>query len=79
MKKPKFEIGQIVGFKGRGLGFARVTSITPQRGVSPVGKYLYHTILLDGLTIIACSEDHLEKLSPEDEDLVRTLDSVGNI
>lgn len=79
MKKPEFEIGQIVGFKGKGLGFAKVTSIAPQRGVSPGEKYLYHTILMDGLTIIACSEDHLEKLSPEDEKLIRALDSVGNL
>ncbi len=75
MKPPEFKVGDIVTFKGRGLGLGRIDSITPQRE----GKPLYHILLLTGDTLILTSEEYIEKVEGEDGDLINALDSVGHI
>ena len=77
MKKPEFKIGEIVGFKGRGFGFGRIESITPQRGKS--GEYIYHVILIGDNVMVGTGGEHLMKPSPEDSDLLEALDSIGNL
>jgi hypothetical protein len=75
MKKVKFKIGDIVGFKGRGLGFGRVVSINLRDKQEP----LYHIELLTGDTLVASHGECIEKLSPEDLELVQSLHSIGNL
>lgn len=75
MKKAKFKPGDIVGFKGRGLGFGKIVSINLRAKQAP----LYHVELLSGDTLIATHEGHIEKLSPEDLELVESLHSIGNL
>ena len=77
MKKSEFKIGEIVGFKGRGFGFGRIESIHPPRGRS--GEYIYHVILLNDNVMVGTGGEHLEKPSPEDSDLIKALDSIGNL
>jgi len=66
-------IGDTVRFKGSGLGLGKVVSITPQRKGNP----LYHIETLDGKSLVMADFEFLEKLNPEDSDLVNTLNSVG--
>ena len=75
MKSPVFKVGDIVTFKGRGLGLGRIDSITPQRK----GKPLYHILLLTGNMLVLTSEEYIEKVEGEDGDLINALDSVGHI
>jgi hypothetical protein len=77
MKKPEFKIGEIVGFKGKGFGFGRVQSITPQRGKS--GEYIYHVVLLNEEVLVGSGGEHLERPSSEDSELIESLDSIGNL
>ena len=74
--KKRIEVGDIVTFKGKGFGLGKVTSITPQRTGT---KDICHVELLGEDIIIATSPDHIEKLSSEDDSLVRALDSIGNL
>jgi len=74
--KIRIEIGDLVTFKGKGFGLGKVTSITPQRKGT---KDLYHVELLGEDILIATNSDHIEKISPEDDSLVRALDSIGNL
>ena len=78
MKKAKFKLGDIVGFKGRGLGLGKITTITLQKRRNSISYLVYHVTLLNKDFLIACFEEHIEKLSPEDEDLINALDSIGN-
>jgi len=75
MKKLEFKIGDLVGFKGRGLGFGRVVSINLRDKQEP----LYHIELLAGDTLVASHGECIEKLSPEDLELVQSLHSIGNL
>ena len=75
MKKVKFKIGDIVGFKGRGFGFGMIVSINLRNKQEP----LYHIELLAGDTLIASHGECIEKLSPEDLELVQSLHSIGNL
>ena len=75
MKKVKFKIGDIVGFKGRGFGFGMIVSISLRNKQEP----LYHVKLLAGDMLIASHGECIEKLSPEDLELVQSLHSVGNL
>ena len=72
--KKRIEIGDIVTFKGKGLGLGKVTSITPQRKGT---KDIYHVELLEKDILVATNSDYIEKLSPEDDSLVKSLDSLG--
>jgi len=75
MKKVKFKIGDIVGFKGRGFGFGMIVSMDLRDKNEP----LYHIELLEGDTLIASHGECIEKLSPEDLELVQSLHSIGNL
>jgi hypothetical protein len=75
MKRAQFKIGDIVGFKGRGLGFGRVVSINLRDKQEP----LYHIELLAGDMLVASHGECIEKLSPEDLELVQSLHSIGNL
>ena len=77
MKKPEFKIGDLVRFKGKGFGFGRVNSITPQRGSKDL--YIYHVLLLTEDMLVGVSGEYIEKIEGEDEDLINALDSVGHI
>ena len=77
MKKPEFKIGDLVGFKGRGLGFGRISSITPQRGSKD--PYIYHVILLKGDMLVGTSGEHIEKIEGEEGEIINALDSIGNL
>jgi len=74
--KKRIEVGDIVTFKGKGLGLGKVTSITPQRKGT---KDIYHVELLGKDILVATNSDYIEKLSSEDDSLVRALDSIGNL
>ena len=74
--KKRIEVGDIVTFKGKGFGLGKVTSIQPQRKGT---KDIYHVELLGKDILIATSPDHIEKLSSEDDSLVRALDSIGKL
>jgi hypothetical protein len=76
MKKPEFKIGDLVGFKGKGLGFGRISSITPQRGSD---SYIYHVLILNKDMLVGTSGEHIEKLNTEDTALINSLDSIGNL
>ena len=78
MKKPEFKIGDLVRFKGKGFGFGRINSITPQRG-SKGEFFVYHILLLTEDMLIGTSGEHIEKIEGEDGDLINALDSVGHI
>ena len=75
MKKAQFKIGDIVGFKGRGFGFGMIVSIILRNYHEP----LYHIELLAGVMLIATHGECIEKLSPEDLELVQSLHSIGNL
>ena len=75
MKPTEFKVGDIVTFKGRGLGLGRIDSTVPQRK----GKPLYHILLLSGNMLVLTSEEYIEKVEGEDEDLINALDSVGHM
>jgi hypothetical protein len=75
MKRLQFKIGDIVGFKGRGFGFGRIVSINLRDKSEP----LYHIELLEGDMLIASHGECIEKLSPEDLELVQSLHSIGNL
>jgi hypothetical protein len=75
MKRVQFKIGDLVGFKGRGLGFGRVVSINLRDKQEP----LYHIELLAGDTLVASHGECIEKLAPEDLELVQSLHSIGNL
>lgn len=77
MKKPEFKIGDLVGFKGKGLGLGRINSITPQRGSKDL--YIYHVLLLTKDILVGTSGEHIEKIEGEEGDLINALDSVGHI
>ena len=75
MKKVQFKIGDIVGFKGRGFGFGMIVSIDLRDKQEP----LYKIELLEGDMLIASYGECIEKLSPEDLELVQSLHSIGNL
>ncbi len=75
MKKVKFKIGDIVGFKGRGFGFGMIVSISLRDKNEPI----YHIELLEGDMLIASHGECIEKLAPEDLELVESLHSIGNL
>jgi hypothetical protein len=75
MKKVKFKIGDIVGFKGRGFGFGMIVSINLRDKNEPI----YQIELLEGDMLIASHGECIEKLSPEDLELVQSLHSIGNL
>lgn len=75
MKKVKFKIGDIVGFKGRGFGFGMIVSISLRDKNEPI----YKIELLEGDMLIASHGECIEKLSPEDLELVESLHSIGNL
>ena len=75
MKKVKFKIGDIVGFKGRGFGFGMIVSISLRDKNEPI----YKIELLEGDMFIASHGECIEKLSPEDLELVQSLHSIGNL
>ena len=75
MKKVKFKIGDIVGLKGTGFGFGMIVSINQRAKQEP----LYHIELLAGDMLIASHGECIEKLSPEDLELVQSLHSIGNL
>jgi hypothetical protein len=78
MKKPEFNIGDLVTFKHGKFGFGRIDSVSEKRG-SP-NEYFYHVLLLSHPTLIGAFADHLEKIEDkEDKDLINALDSVGHI
>ena len=77
MKKPEFKIGDLVRFKGKGFGFGRVNSITPQRGSKDL--YIYHVLLLTEDMLVGVSGKYIEKIEGKDGDLINALDSVGHI
>ena len=78
MGKPEFKPGDLVRFKGRGLGPGKITTITLQKRKNSISYLIYHVTLLKKDLLIACFEEQIEKLSPEDEDLINALDSIGN-
>jgi hypothetical protein len=75
MKKEQFKIGDIVGFKGRGFGFGMIVSISLRDKNEPI----YKIELLEGDMLIASHGECIEKLSPEDLELVESLHSIGNL
>lgn len=75
MKKAKFKLGDIVGFKGRGFGFGEIISISLRNKQEP----LYHVKLLSGDMLVATHGECIEQLSPEDLELVQSLHSIGNL
>jgi len=75
MKKVNFKIGDIVGFKGRGFGFGMIVSISLRDKNEPI----YKIELLEGDMLIASHGECIEKLSPEDLELVQSLHSIGNL
>lgn len=75
MKRVKFKIGDIVGFKGRGFGFGMIVSISLRDKNEP----LYHIELLEGDMLIASHGECIEKLAPKDLELVQSLHSIGNL
>ena len=85
MENQDLKIGDIVRFKGRGVGMGKIITITSQkkRDSSTYPEYknysIYHVTLLNKDTLVACYEEHIEKLPPEDDSLVRALDSIGNL
>ena len=72
--KKRIEVGDIVTFKGKGLGLGKVTSITPQRKGT---KDIYHVEILGKDILVATNSDYIEKLSSEDIALFKSLDSLG--
>jgi len=76
MKKPEFKIGDLVGFKGKGLGLGRISSITPQRGSK---DSVYHVTLLKGDMLVGTSGEHIEKIEGEEGKIINALDSIGNL
>jgi hypothetical protein len=75
MKKEQFKIGDIVGFKGRGFGFGMIVSISLRDKNEPI----YKIELIVGDMLIASHGECIEKLSPEDLELVQSLHSIGNL
>ena len=75
MKKVKFKIGDIVGFKGRGFGFGMIVSISLRDKNEPI----YKIELLEGDMLVDSHGECIEKLSPEDLELVQSLHSIGNL
>lgn len=75
MKKVKFKIGDTVGFKGRGFGFGEIVGINLRDKSEP----LYHIKLLSEDMFILSNGECIEKLAPEDLDLVQSLHSIGNL
>lgn len=75
MKGTEFKVGEIVRFKGRGLGFGRITSINLRDKACP----LYHIEILSGNIMVAAYGERIENLSPEDSSLVEALDLIGNL
>ena len=75
MKKVQFKIGDIVGFKGRGFGFGMIVSISLRDKNEPI----YKIELLEGDMLVASHGECIEKLSPEDLELVQSLHSIGNL
>ena len=78
MENQKFKVGDIVGFKGRGLGLGKITTITLQKRRNSISYPVYLVTLLKKNFLVTCFEEHIEKFSPEDEDLINALDSIGN-
>ena len=75
MKGVQFKIGDIVGFRGRGFGFGKIVSISLRDKNEPI----YQIELLEGDMLIASHGECIEKLSPEDLELVQSLHSIGNL
>ena len=75
MKKVQFKIGDTVGFKGRGFGFGEIVSINLRDKSEPI----YHIKLLSEDMFILSNGECIEKLAPEDLDLVQSLHSIGNL
>ena len=77
MKKAQFKIGDIVTFKGKGFGFGRINSITPQRGSKD--SYIYHVLLLTEDMLVGVSGKYIEKIEGEEGEMINALDSIGNL
>ena len=75
MKKTKFKLGDIVGFKGRGFGFGEIVAMNLRDKLQP----LYHVKLLSGDMLVATHGECIEKLAPEDLELVQSLHLIGNL
>ncbi len=75
MKGVQFKIGDIVGFRGRGFGFGKIVSISLRDKNEPI----YKIELLEGDMLIASHGECIEKLAPEDLELVQSLHSIGNL
>ena len=75
MKGVQFKIGDIVGFRGRGFGFGRIVSMNLRDKQEPI----YQIELLEGDMLIASHGECIEKLAPEDLELVESLHSIGNL
>ena len=75
MKKTNFKLGDIVGFKGRGVGFGEIVAMNLRDKLQP----LYHVKLLSGDMLVATHGECIEKLSTEDLELVQSLHSIGNL
>ena len=75
MKKVEFKIGDIVGFRGRGFGFGMIVSMNLRDKQEPI----YQIELLEGDMLIASHGECIEKLAPEDLELVESLHSIGNL
>lgn len=76
MKDTEFKVGDIVGFKGKGFGFGRITRINLRDFKN---NPLYHIKILSSNTMVAAYGEHIENLSPEDSSLVEALDLIGNL
>jgi hypothetical protein len=75
MKGVQFKIGDIVGFRGRGFGFGKIVSMNLRDKQEPI----YQIELLEGDMLIASHGECIEKLAPEDLELVESLHSIGNL
>jgi len=76
MKADNLKIGDIVKLKGSGIGLSKVIKITGEN-LKRGKKYELET--LDGKYLLSSEGKYLEKLNPENESLVKALDSVGLI
>lgn len=75
MKGTEFKVGDIVGFKGRGFGFGEIVAMNLRDKLQPI----YNVKLLAGDMLVTTHGECIEKLSPEDLELVQSLHSIGNL
>ena len=62
MENQKFKVGDIVGFKGRGLGLGKITTITLQKRRNSISYPFYLVTLLKKNFLVTCFEEQIEKL-----------------